>query len=85
MPTLLDITEIRKRVAAINLSLSGLARRAGVEPSVVLRGCAGKHEPKISTLRKIGDPLIAEEIRLRDYLLELHPVPNEDASQRGVG
>lgn len=69
------ISEIKSRAAGIGLAMTRLAGMAGVAASTAVgRVDALERDVRASTLRKLGDALVAEEIRLRDYLLGLHPI-----------
>lgn len=68
---MVDISEIKRRAEAINLSLKTLARTAGVDPSTVYRSAAGAGGNNGSTLRKLTVALEAEESRVREHLAKL--------------
>lgn len=71
MPQLVEIGEIKNRTEQVNLSLKSLARRSAVDPSTVYGAVNGDRESNGKTLRKLGDTLAAEEIRLAQHLMTL--------------
>jgi predicted transcriptional regulator len=71
MPHLVAIGEIKNRTEQVNLSLKWLARRAEVDPSTVYKAANGDSESNGKTLRKLGDTLAAEEIRIARHLASL--------------
>lgn len=64
---------LKARAQAIRLSFEKLAALTGVAATTVTR-IAEKGDGKLSTLQKLDAALTAEELRLRDHLLRLHPV-----------
>jgi predicted transcriptional regulator len=68
------ISEIKTRAAGIGLAMTRLAGMAGVAASTAVGRVDAERDVRASTLRKLGDAVVAEEIRLRDYLLALHPI-----------
>jgi hypothetical protein len=70
------IGEIKERAANIRLPINGLAELAGVTPSTAHAKTPDGRERDVrsSTLRKLAEALVAEELRLRNDLLSLHPV-----------
>lgn len=68
--------EIRDRCAAIRLPRQELAQRAPCSPVTVRRVFSGKTS-RTDSLDRLGATVVAEELRLRNYLLELHPVEPE--------
>jgi hypothetical protein len=73
MQHLVAIEQIKERAEAVNLNLKVLAHRAGVHPSTAYRGAK-----RIVTGARLTDALVAEEIRLRDHLLKIHPLPSSE-------
>lgn len=73
------ISQLKERAENIHLRMNRLAELAGVPPSTAHARKSDGHERDVrsSTLRKLTDALIAEEIRLRDHLLSLHPIKSE--------
>jgi predicted transcriptional regulator len=65
---------IRGRAVAVRLGkkeLSELAHLSQKSTGMILRGDSS---PRLNNLQALERAVIAEEIRLRDYLLALHPV-----------
>lgn len=71
------ISQLKARAEAIHLRMNPLAALAGVQPSVAhaRKRDGSERDVRASTMHKLSDALIAEELRLRDYLNALHPVP----------
>jgi hypothetical protein len=65
--------DIKERAGAINLTLKRLAQAHGLDFTTAYRIARGG-DVLVSTHAKLVDALIAEEIRLRDYLLSIHPI-----------
>ena len=74
------ISQIKERAANIRLPITGRAVLAGVTPSTAHAKAPDGRERDIrsSTLRKLAEAQVAEELRLRDYLLTLHPIKSEE-------
>lgn len=70
------ISQIKERAENIRLPMNSLATLAGVAASTAhARKVSGEpRDLRSSTLRKLAEAQVAEELRLRDYLLGLHPV-----------
>jgi predicted transcriptional regulator len=66
--------DIRDRAAAIRLSNKALAVATGLVENTIGRTLCGRTSPNLTTCDLLGTAVLAEEIRLRDYLLALHPV-----------
>lgn len=66
---------IAERARAIRFSDKALGEAAGLAENTVYRTLAGITRPMLDTADALRNALTAEEIRLRDYLLALHPVP----------
>mgnify|MGYP001007969098 CR=1 FL=1 len=62
------------RIRAIRLPKGFLAEKAALDPMTISRVLSGKTDPLQSTLDKIERVVAAEEIALRDLLLNLHPL-----------
>lgn len=70
-----NISQLKERAENIRLRMNGLAVLAGVPASTAHAKTDGRErDVRASTLHKLVTALTAEEIRLRDYLLALHPV-----------
>jgi hypothetical protein len=54
------------------------ARLSGLNAHTVGRTLNGRTEPYHKTFEALKAALVAEELRLRDYLLSLHPLPRAD-------
>jgi transcriptional regulator with XRE-family HTH domain len=67
-----SVSAIEARAKQIGLSLSRLARLAGMPASTLLRH-KDTHSPRLDTLEKINAALIAEERRVLAHLASLHP------------
>lgn len=65
---------IRERASRIRLSRKALAEATGLVEMTIGRTLSGQTSPNMTTFDAIESALVAEEIRLRDYLLSLHPV-----------
>jgi hypothetical protein len=65
---------IRDRALAVRLGkkeLSELAKLSQKSTGMIMRG---QSSPRLNNLQALERAVVAEEIRLRDYLLALHPV-----------
>jgi len=67
-----SINAIEARAKRIGLSLTELARLAGIAASTLLRH-KSTHNPQLSTLEKINVALVAEERRVLAHLIAPHP------------
>jgi len=66
-------SEIVQRVKAVNLTLRCLGQRAGLSITTAYRG------PRtLKNHHALLQELVAEEIRLRDHLLALHPLEEKE-------
>lgn len=77
---MMDPAEIKARSAAIRLSGKDLAQAAPCSLTTVYNlfsGDAGRSD----TLKRIGAALVAEELRMRDHLLALHPVAAREGAR----
>lgn len=76
MQHIATISQLKERAENIRLRMNGVAELAGVPPSTAhARKTDGTpRDVRSSTLQKLADAIIAEELRMRDYLLTLHPV-----------
>jgi len=74
-----NISQLKERAENIRLRMNNLAALAGVPPSTAhARNTDGSdRDVRSSTLKKLVDAQVAEELRLRDYLLSLHPIKQE--------
>ena len=74
MQTLLQISEISKRIKRIGVVPTDLSKRAGVNYATFYRGLKAPGGTSSRNLAALSSALIAIEIEMRDYLLGLHPV-----------
>lgn len=65
---------IAERARAIRLSDKALGEAAGLAENTVYRTLSRRTRPLQETADMLASALAAEELRLRDYLLALHPV-----------
>lgn len=65
---------IAERAKAIRLGPSDLSRATGLTAHTVGRTLNGRTKAFLTTAETIERVIVAEELRLRDYLLALHPV-----------
>lgn len=68
---------IRERISAIRFPPKDLARASQVSVNTINRTLAGDTQPYKNTFDAIEKSVVAEELRLRDYLLALHPLPSQ--------
>lgn len=69
---------IAERAKAIRLSDKDLGKAAGLAENTVYRTLSRRTRPLQETADQLANALAAEELRLRDYLLSLHPVKTEE-------
>lgn len=67
---------IMERASAVRLDKKALATMAGLSQKSVGMTLREQSSPRFSNLQKMEAALLAEELRMRDYLLSLHPVHN---------
>lgn len=65
--------EVKKRAGEIRLSLSALSEAAGLHFTNVCRAARDNREMRTDTAQKLTEALIAEERKLFDHLVALHP------------
>jgi transcriptional regulator with XRE-family HTH domain len=68
---------IAERARAIRFSDKALGEAAGLAENTVYRTLSRRTRPLQDTADMLSSALTAEELRLRDYLLALHPVKQE--------
>jgi hypothetical protein len=73
MKQIVELSELPIRVAAIRWTLADLSLAAKMARSTAYQ-VVNHENPKKKTHDALSEAQIAEEIRLRDYLLSLHPV-----------
>lgn len=73
---------ILERARAIRLDKKALGAHAGISQKQTGLIMRGESSPRLDTFHKLESALIAEELRLRDYLLSIHPIETkrEDAA-----
>lgn len=69
---------IATRARAIRLSDKALGGAAGLAENTVYRTLSRRTRPLQDTAEMLSSALVAEELRLRDYLLTLHPVTSNN-------
>ncbi len=67
--------EMAVRARAVRLEDKEVAAAAGVGENTISRTFSGKTNPLLLTARAIEAAIVSEELRLRDYLIGLHGVP----------
>jgi len=72
---------LAERLRAIRLSQSDLARRIGLPFNTVSRILLGSVDARASNVEAIKVALVAEEKRLRDYLVGLHGCPQDEGEK----
>lgn len=72
---------IRERATHVRLTRKALAEMTGLAEMTIGRTLNGQTSPNMTTLDTIEGAVIAEELRLRDYLLALHPVATGSGGQ----
>lgn len=72
---------IKERAAAIRLSTSHLSQATGLTAHTVGRTLNSRTRPFLATADALECAIVAEEIRLRDYLLGLHPIHASEPQQ----
>lgn len=75
---MIEAAEIKARCGAIRLQGKDLALRAGCSITTVYNLFRGDGS-RTDTVKLLTGALVAEELRLRDHLLALHPVAREAA------
>lgn len=68
MLPIVEISQIKTRAEAVNLSLKRLAQRAGVDPTTAYKGARGICDPRSGTVNRLLEQLELEERRLRLHL-----------------
>ena len=66
--------EIRDRAATIRLSHKALAEATGLVENTIGRTLGGRTSPNLTTCDLLENAVVTEEVRLRNYLLGLHPI-----------
>ena len=70
---MISAEQIEGRRKAVRLPLDQLATLSGVEQNTVGRIMSGRSGGRVTTLQKLGEALVSEEIRLLRHLAALHP------------
>lgn len=68
---------IRERAARIRLKNKAIAEATGLTEMTIGRTLSEQTSPNITTFNRIEAAIAAEELRLRDYLVRLHPIKDE--------
>lgn len=76
------VTDILPRAKAIRLPISEIARRTSLDKHTVLRIDDDGRSPLATTREAVLAAIVADETRLRDYLIGLHPVPAAESRDR---
>lgn len=66
--------DIAERARRIRLTVRELTRKAGCGENTAQRTLSLRTDPRHSTLVALEDAVVTEELRLRDYLVALHPL-----------
>jgi transcriptional regulator with XRE-family HTH domain len=74
--------ELAERARVIRLEDKAVAAAAGIAENTVSRTFGGKTQPLLITCRAIEAAILAEELRLRDYLFALHGAPQAPSAQQ---
>lgn len=74
----MSLETLRLRASAIRLGQKQLADAAGLSHKSVNQILGGRSGGRHDSVVAIETALAAEEIRLRDHLLSLHPVKTEE-------
>lgn len=69
---------IRERAARIRWRNKAIAEASALSEMTIGRTLSGATSPNMTTLDQIEAAIVAEELRLRDYLLALHPIKTEE-------
>lgn len=76
--------EIATRAAAVRLDKKELAALAQVSHKQVVQITRGTASPRLNTLQAIEAAMLAEELRLRDYLIGLHGLPRNGSGSEPI-
>lgn len=81
MQTLLQITEIAKRIERLGVTPKALSARAGVNFATFYRGLHRPDSTSLGNIKAFNRALTEIEIELRDHLNALHPVVPDQHNQ----
>ena len=73
MKQIVELSELSGRVGSIRWTLGDLGLAAGMSRTTVYQ-VVSHGNPTKKTHDALSGALVAEELRLRDYLLSLHPL-----------
>lgn len=79
LPTPVEMIDLAARARAIRFPRKAIAEAAKVNANTVSRTLNGATDPRRGTDTSIASAIAAEEQRLRDYLIDLHGLPERDA------
>lgn len=65
---------IAERAAALRLTSGWISKATGITGHTIGRTLNGRTRPFHETAEKIEAAIVAEELRVRDYLIGLHPI-----------
>jgi hypothetical protein len=71
---------IAKRVERLRMTKSELAGITKFHENTVIRALSDAQPVHKSTAQAIAEAVTAEELALRDYLIDLHPLPARDTA-----
>lgn len=78
---MLEMAEIERRRDAVRFPIEELAKAAGCNPNTAGPALRGKSSPRHDTVVAMSRAIEAEELRLRDYLLTLHPIQTQSTGE----
>jgi predicted transcriptional regulator len=73
MHMLINIEDVEARFACLRLNAGDIAGLAGLHRTTWLRAAKGEVELRGRNVRKLYEALVAEEHRLLEHLIALHP------------
>lgn len=82
MKQLVELSELNDRAGAVRWTLADLSLAAKMSRTVGYQ-VASHRNPTKKTHEALSEAMISEEIRLRDYLLSLHPLTAETEIREG--
>jgi hypothetical protein len=76
--------QIAERSEAIRLDKKALARLAKLSQKSTGMTLRGQSSPRLNNLQALERAIVAEEIRLRDYLLAIHPLSTSTTTEQAA-